>query len=216
MLTALSTVLVTFVLMGLVGSRVAYSWQQRNWVVQKRIIEAEEQYKALQKTFDEVSEHAGRRQHRMFRLLASIHRDSKDVIEVRLAAYDEATSVWNEKLPISNAKLTMQLNYGLSVRLEEQVQRRFARLDAQITSLAKAAIGGSKIGPREFAELSRELDRLTGQIVGFNKAVLRAIENKKESLYEQKPFNVRTLNSFPTWELFKALFKSREQRLDVF
>src|SRR5256885_2076746 len=98
MLTAVITVLLTFVLTGIVGSRVVHSWQQRNWIVQRRIIEAEEQYKALQKTFDEVSELAGRRQHRMYRLLSGIRKETEKTLSKRLADYDEATLVWNERL----------------------------------------------------------------------------------------------------------------------
>ncbi len=215
MLDTLFTVLLTFVLTGLVGSRVAHAWQQRNWVVQKRIIEAEEQYKALQKTFDEVAEQAGRRQHRMFRLLSGIRQGSADIIKKRLADYDEAALAWNEKLPTSNAKLTMQLSYWLSRRLEDQIQRRFVSLDAQLTRLAKAGLSGGTLSSREFGRLSSELNSLNGQIVAFNKTVLKEIDAKKASLYQPRPFNVETLNTFPTWELFKALFKSGKNGLNI-
>lgn len=216
MLTAFFTVLLTFVLTGLVGSSVVHSWQQHNWLIQRRILEAEEQYKALQKTFDEVSELAGKRQHRMFRLLSSIWRGSDDIIKKRLADYDEATLAWNEKLSTNSAKLTMQLSYTLAIRLEQEIQVRFVRLDGALAGHAAARLGGIKLSASEFGRISQALDVLNGQIVRFNKVTLKEIEQKKGSLYQPKSFNAGTLDSFPTWELFKALFKPRKDRLNKF
>lgn len=216
MFTAIITVLLTFILTGLVGSSVVHSWQQHNWLVQRRILEAEEQYKALQKTFDEVAELAGRRQHRMFRLLSSIWRGSDEVIKKRLADYDEASLIWNEKLSTSNAKLTMQLSYGLATRLEREIQTRFVRLDADLSRHASAKINGTKLSAQEFGRLSQALNVLNGQIVRFNKATLKEIDEKKGGLYQPRPFDAATLDSFPTWELFKALFKPGKRSFDKF
>lgn len=216
MLTAIITVLLTFILTGLVGSSIVHSWQQHNWLVQRRIIEAEEQYKALQKTFDEVSELAGKRQHRMFRLLSAIWQGTDETIKKRLSDYDDASLLWNEKLPTSNAKLTMQLTYWLSIRLEEQVQRRFVRLDSELTRLATARLNGKKLLAADYARLSQALNVLNGQIVRFNKATLKEIEDKRASLYRPKTFHAGTLDSVPSWELFKALFKPGQHSFDKF
>jgi hypothetical protein len=215
-LTTIITVLLTFVLTSIVGNRVVHSWQQHNWLGQRRILEAEEQYKALHKTFDEVSELAGKRQHRMFRLLSGIRHGKNDILQKRLADYDEASLAWNERLSTSYAKLTMQLNYQLSLRLETRIQRRFVELDAELTSLTTAKLkDAKKMSATDFARLSKALSTLHGEIVNFNKATLKDIEEKKGILYEAD-LNPRTLYDFPTWELFKALFKPRKHSFDKF
>ncbi len=214
MIATIATILLTFILTGVVGSKVVHAWQHHNWLVQRRIIEAEDQYKTLQKTFDDVSELAGKRQHRMFRLLSSIRSGDDERIKKRLSEYDEATLVWNEKLSTHYARLTQQLTYELSARLENDIQRKFVELDGQLTRCASAKLTGVLLSPQEFGRLSRALNVLHGRIVKFNKATLNEIANKKESLYRPPAFNSRTLDSFPTWELFKALFKPGQHRFN--
>lgn len=214
MLTAIVSVLLTFFLTVVVGTSVVHGWQHRNWIIQRRILEAEEQYKALQKTFDEVSELSGKRQHRMFRLLSSIRHGTDETIAKRLSDYDEATVAWNERLSSLYAKLTRQLGYWLSTELEGRIQQRFVRLDVELTRFAAARLGGANMSSHDFARLSNALSVLQGRIVRFNKVALKEIESKKASLYQPKKFNALTLDSFPTWELFKALFKSRKHSLD--
>lgn len=214
MLTAIFTVLLTFILTGLIGSSVVQAWQHHNWIIQRRILEEEEQYRTLQKTFDEVSDLAGKRQHRMFRLLSSIWQGTDETIKKRLSDYDDAALSWNEKLSTHYAKLTQQLSYQLSLRLEDQIQIPFVALDSQLTRLAAARLGGTKLSPQDFSRLSSELSALHGRIVKFNKRTLKEIEDKKASLYRPRNFNVWTLDSFPTWQLFKALFKERKPSFD--
>jgi hypothetical protein len=215
MWTAIITVLLTFILTGILGNFVVQAWQHHNWLVQRRILEAEEQYKALQKTFDEVSELAGKRQHRMFRLLSSLWGEGDDVVRKRLSDYDESATMWNERLAAQYAKITMQLDYWLTLRLDREIQPRFVRLDAELTRLTTARLNGVKLSSADFGRLSQALNALQGQIIGFNKATLKQIDDKKVALYRPKDFNLGTLDSFPTWELFKALFKPRKHSLDI-
>jgi hypothetical protein len=214
-LTTIITALVTFVLTGLVGSWVVHTWQHHNWIVQRRILEAEEQLRALQKTFDEVSELAGKRQHRMFRLLNGIRQATDEIFRKRLAEYDDSSVVWNEKLSTIYAKLSTQLRYRFSLRLEERIQRSFVKLDSDLTNLTAARLNGGKMSSADYARLSKALNELHGEIVNFNKAALQEIERQKRILY-QPDLDAKTLDSFPTWELFKALFKPRKRSFDKF
>lgn len=212
-MSTILTVLFTFVLTSIVGTWIVHAWQRHNWIVQRRILEAEEQIKALQKTFDEVSELAGKRQHRMFRLLSAIRQGTDDTLTKRLADYDEASLTWNEKLSTIYAKLAYQLRYPFSLRLEADIQKRFVKLDNELTGLIAARRNGATISTAGTAPTSKELVALHTAIVRFNKDTLLEIERQKQILYEPE-LNAKTLHRFPTWQLFKALFKPRKHSLD--
>jgi hypothetical protein len=217
MLTTLFTILLTFALTGLLGNFIVQTWQQQNWLRQRRIMEVEAQYTALQTTFNEVSELAGRRQHRMFRLLSSLGKDDDDVVQKRAADYDESSAQWNERLVAQYAKLTMQFEsgYRLATRLEEDIQPRFVAIDTELSRLLGARRrSGAKVSKKDFARLSQNLNALQGKIGLFSKVTLKEIADQKKGLYQPRRFTPYTLDSFPTWELFKALFKSRQRHLD--
>lgn len=211
---AIFTVLLTFILTGLLGNFIVHAWQHRNWIIQRRIQEAEAQYAALQKTFDEVSELAGRRQHRMFRLLSSLTRDDDEVVRKRLAEYDEASALWNESLVAQFAKLTMQLNYGLTMRLEREIQPLFVKIDGELSRFTATRLKGTKLRNADFVRLSNLLNVLQGRIGSFNKRTLHYIDDAKKELYRPQKLSLSTLDRFPTWELFKALFKPRQSSFD--
>jgi len=214
MVTAVVTVLLTFILTGILGNSIVQAWQHRNWIIQRRIQEAELRYAALQKTFDEVSELAGKRQHRMFRLLSSLTRNDEDVVRKRLAEYDEASTLWNERLVAQFSKLTMQLTHGLSLQLEREIQSQFVKLDGELGRATVARLKGTKLRNADFVRLSNMLNGLQGRIGTFNKRTLRYIDDEKKALYQPEKLSLRTLDRFPTWELFKALFKPRQSSFD--
>ncbi len=216
MWTAIVTILLTFLLTSVLGNFFVHAWQHQNWLIQRRILETEAQYEALQKTFDEVSDLAGKRQHRMFRLLSSLLHDGDDTIGKRLADYDEATALWNERLAGMFARLTMHLNYGFTRQLERRIQPRFVGIDSALSKLTSARLSGARVSRVDAARLSQSLSVLHGQIVTFNRDALKQIDRQKRDLYRPRTFSRYTLDSFPTWELFKALFKPRIERRDVF
>jgi hypothetical protein len=207
-------VLLTFVCTGVVGNFVVYRWQHHNWLSQRRIQEMEALYNALQKTFDELSELAGRRQHRMVRLLYGLRQDDDEVLKKRRSDHDESVAVWNEKLNGLYAKLTIYFSWSFTTRLEE-IQRRFARIDGELVGMATTRSKGNQVSPAHTKRLLDSLNALQGQIGTFNKAVLNEIDRQKKGLYQPVELTPRALNSFPTWELFKALFKQRKARGNV-
>jgi hypothetical protein len=80
MWTAVVTVLLTFLFTGFGANRLIQAWQLRNWISQQRLADAEKEHQALQDVFDEVATLAGRRQHKMMRLLSRISSNDEDKI----------------------------------------------------------------------------------------------------------------------------------------
>jgi hypothetical protein len=210
--TAITTALLTFLFTGLIANRLVQQWQHRNWKSQQRLSDTERKYQEFQELFDEVAALASRRQHKMVRLLSSIRSGDVDLVKQRLAEYDTALVDWNEKLNAIFAKLTMYLRWQFTKRLEGHIQPTFVRIGRELEALARARILRSEGNLPKCRQLQRELDRLQRDIFEFNRDVLRFILTKRDELYEEIPFSADTLDRFPTWELFKALFKPRVQR----
>jgi hypothetical protein len=210
--TAITTALLTFLFTGLIANRLVQQWQHRNWKSQQRLSDTDREYRGFQELFDEVATLASRRQHKMVRLLSGIRSGDVDLVKQRLAEYDIALVDWNEKLNSIFAKLTMYLRWQFTKRLEDDIQPTFVRIGRELETLARARIAGSGADSTKCRQLDRELNRLQRHIFEFNRDVLRFILTKKNELYEEMPFRADTLDRFPTWELFKALFQPRVQR----
>lgn len=215
MLTAVITVILTFALTGLVGNRVIQAWQYRNWLSQQRILDAEREHKALEEIFDEVTSLAGKRQHRMRRLLdVLVHGDVK-LVNKRLSEYDDSVVAWNERLNALFAKITMHLDWGLTKRLEDRIHGSFVSIGHDLERMTKCRLAKGKIPPTDISRVSNKLNELQATLFTFNRDTLKAISEKKRAIYREQELTENTLNSIPTWELFKALFQPRKQRNNV-
>lgn len=209
MLTAIVTVLLTFLLTGLAANRVVQNWQHRNWRAQQHFADTEKAYGALQDIFDEVASLGSRRQHRMFRLLSILRDSNDDRIKERLSEYDGAVVEWNERLNVIYAKLTLHLEWRFTRRLDSEIQPLFVRLGRRLEMLTKRRLAGLEISDSEIRNTREALDRLQGELSVFHRDILKFLLDQKNKLYEAKKLAPETLQSFPTWELFKALFKPR-------
>jgi hypothetical protein len=214
MLTAVATVLLTFLLTGIVGSRLVHKWQYHNWLQQQNLLRTERELNTLEALFDEVALLAGKRQYQMTRLLRSLQRHDEKIIQARLEAYDEATIAWNERINALYAKLTIQLSWSYTRNLEE-IQKKFVSLGQRLEALAREAMEGSQIPLQEIKRTGNSLNSLQGEIGNFHKAILRFIQERKSSIYEKIELTEATLDTLPTWELFVALFKPWVQRQEI-
>jgi hypothetical protein len=212
MATTLFTVFLTFLLMGLVANRVSQRWQYRNWISQQRFSDNQKEFQTLQDLFDEVAGLSSKRQHKMIRLLAAIRSLDAEKTQQRLTDYDAVVVEWNEHLNAIYAKLTMHLSFDLTKRLEDDIHKAFVTLDATLVALAQKKIFGEPIDRSQLTGVQQALNALQGRLFAFDRDILRHnLERKKAALYTD-PFTPQTLDTFPTWELLKALFKTRVER----
>lgn len=215
MLTAIATVLLSFLFTGIVGNRLLHGWQHRNWLEQQRILENERSLKFLQDLFDEVASLAGQRQHRMFRLLASIQGSDTELLTKRFTEYDNTVIAWNEKIIPLYAKLTIEIEWSHTKELES-INGMFVSIGRDLQRLFSVRMSNKLPQPHEIKKLSDSLNVLQGRIGSFHKKLLRFISNKRSSLYEGIEIREDNLDSIPTGELFKALFQPRVKRHNVF
>lgn len=209
MATAVLTVLLSFVLTGLVANRLVQRWQFRNWLSQQRLSDEQKDLQALQDVFDEISRLSSKRHHRMVRLLAGVRSLDTDKIQQRLTDYDAAVVEWNEHLNPMYAKLTMHLSFQLTKRLEADIHSVFVDLGENLVRLADRKISDKPIDSSELFRLEHSLNTLQGRLFKFDRDILRYyLERKRATLYGES-LSENTLDALPTWELLKALFKPR-------
>lgn len=212
MFTAITTVLLTFILTGLVGSRLIHGLQHRNWLAQQRILNREREHNAVQAISDEIVNLGGRRQYRMVRLARSLRSADLEIIRLRLKDYDEALVAWNDHLGGIYAKLAMHFDWYLTTDLEKKIQNRFNTIGQRLERLTEQRLKNGKVDNVQLVDLEKALNILHGQLGKFHRRILKEIEARKNAEFLPKQLRANNLDSFPTWELFKALFEPAKKR----
>ena len=205
-MTQIATVIVGFILTGIVGNRLAQAWQQRHWLSQQRFLGHEKEYTSLRDLCDEISKSISRRLWAMRRVQLSFSSGTIDVRE-RLKAYDEALSGWNESLSSFYVRLTLYSSYEYAVRLED-IQKQMALYGSRIEKIAVQKISGTPPPQTQIRESRIDLDSIQGIIFEFNRDLLNIVGVRREDLYYGSKIEYRSYNLpyFSTLDLFKALF----------
>lgn len=103
MAIAIVSILLTFVLTGVIGNMLVQHWQYRNWINQQKFLGEEKQYYALTALWEELTNLASKRLWRMRRLHAALINGDDEKIKERLNDYDLALSEWNQSKPAFEA-----------------------------------------------------------------------------------------------------------------
>jgi hypothetical protein len=214
MWTTIMTVLLSFILTGVIGSSLLHAWQRRHWLEQQRLLDREREVNALQELFDDVALFAGKRQYRMVRLLLNLGGKNKESVNKCVEEYGEAVVAWNERLNTLYAKTTILASWKNTKQLEE-IQETFVYIGHKIEKMTSDYSSGMKITPERIKKMSDALSGLQGKIGKFHKGALRFIDSKKEVMYKDVELTERNLYGLPTGKLFKALFKPRVEGIDI-
>lgn len=211
MLTAIVTILLTFLFTGFVSNWLIQKWQQRNWVNQQRFLGEQKEYDNLKALSEEIIQISGRRFSRMRRLLSVLRRPDDNLVRQRLQSYDETLSEWNEKLNSFLARLTFYAAYEMARRLDEDIQKRFVAAGNELENLTKLRLSGGMPKDAQISHLVNELNNFYGGLLTYNRQLLREVEIQRAKTYYGKRIELsrETLKHFPTWELVKGLFKPR-------
>lgn len=210
-MSSIATLLLTFVLTGVIGNRLLHAWQFRNWIKQQRFLGAEKEYLELKVLFDEIVRLAGRRLSRMQRLQGALGLED-EIVRRRLQEYDESLSEWNERLASFNVRLTILDTYDRALDLD-QIQQYFVASGIDLEKLVRIKLGGQTVPKQLRAALESRLNEIQGALFRFNREVLKAVEYSQAVTYHgvEVKFSRRTVRLFSSWHLIKALFVPLEQ-----
>lgn len=203
----IGTILLTFILTGIVANWLVQSWQQRNWLGQQKFLGQEKEYVALKDLTSEVMALAGSRQYRTGRVLSAVSSLSEVMLDDRLKSYDEILLRWNEGLNSLYVRLALYADYDFTRRLE-QVHNEFAAIGTRVEHLVRQRRLGQPLNQRTEFELQLKLNSLQGKLFTFNRDLLNEVENKRTLVYYgiKVKFSPTNLHLFTTWQLIKAVF----------
>ena len=204
------TMVLGFVLTGIIGNLLLQSWQQRSWLNQQRFLGGERDFIALKALWDEIVSSSGIRLARMRRLSAVIRKDDLELIRKRLSEYDEAVLGWNEKFGSFIVRLLRYTSAsdGLTYSLENVVQPNFVAAGRQLELLVNERVAGRSVARKDAEGVTRKLDQLSHTLTVFNRDILVVVQKQKSRTYDgvKIVLTEETISEFRNWELFKALF----------
>jgi|WetSurMetagenome_2_1015567.scaffolds.fasta_scaffold24954_3 hypothetical protein len=205
---AIIAVVLSFVLTGLIGARLAQAWQQRNWIRQQQFLGGEKNYIALRDLAAELAKLLGARQYRMRQLLYAAFSLSEQEMEDRLLDYRTVLADWNESLPSFFVRLTTYGGWDYTYSLEETLQTGLVSAGARIEAAVRRRRAGKPHPPGERTAIERDLNRLQGRINAFNRDLLGKLDRVRREIYfgQSIPYNTYWLDDFSTLDLIKALF----------
>ncbi len=217
MWTAILIAILTFLLTGVLANWLVHKWQHRNWLNQQRYLGAEKEYLILKELSDEIAGLAAARLYRMHRVVRALRAFADDIVKSRFEDYDKAQIAWNDKLSSFLVRLRIYTDNSMAVRLEEEIQARFVRIGSRLDSVTRHRLSGGEIPGRTVSELDTDLNRLHGKLLSFNREILRIILWRRQVTYEgfRLTLTESTLELFPTWQLFKALFQRRTEPFSI-
>jgi hypothetical protein len=207
-MSTLITLVLGFVLTGVIGNHLVQAWQQRNWLLQQRFLGHEKEYFALKDLADEVASLLGARIYHMQRLALSLRRGSDVQISNRVVDYDDVVKRWNERLTSFYVRLPLLAHSHLDIRLESWIHIPLSKAGNQIDELVYQKQAGKTIGKSDITNITAKLNKVQGSAINFNKELLGVVEARRMEVYygRKLQFSLGNLEKFSTWQLVKMLF----------
>jgi hypothetical protein len=216
MLTITSVVL-AFVLTGVVGNHLIHALQHRNWVSQQKVLGLQRDYDALRVLFEEISQKAGKRLARMQRLALSLRSADLERLSRLLKEYDDAVREWNESFGNLCVRTTFHTDYFMTSRLETEIQARFYEVGRNLEALVRLRKTGALVAPKDQLAMIDRLNSTQGVLNNFSDDMLRLVKERQARTFDGVvvEFNADQLDQFSTWYMLKALFVRAEERLSI-
>jgi len=182
MLVAIVTVILTFLLTGIIGNFLVQRWQHRNWLNQQRFLGEEREYLALKSLWEELAGLSGKRLSRMRRLLVILDRPDDQFIRKRLSDYDDILGKWNDSLTSFYVRLTLYATHTLQHRLEHEIQIAFLRVGSSLERLVKGRLESGSVSSKAVEQVRSEMDEISGQLFAFDRDILNVVRAQKLTL----------------------------------
>lgn len=202
------TLVVGFVLTGVIGNKILQKWQERSWFVQQRFKGQEKEFLALQRLAEEIATLLSARIFYTQRLAFNLVRPQNTKLNEATKDYDLAVKRWNEKLTSFYVRLPLLSQPSLAIRLEESIQNELVILNKKINGQLQNWEESQSVCKETIGKINAKLVALQARAINFNKEMLRITEVQRKELYYGKEvqFTSENLSHFSTWQLVKALF----------
>jgi hypothetical protein len=214
---ALLSVIIGPIITGLIGNTLVQKWQLRNWFAQQRQINQQEELSQTQKLFDDLTAAANKRLDALRRYLWSLNGDEVSLQKHRSDNQVEVVS-WNERLNGFYARITMYLDYSLTLRLQDEIHVHFAAITREVVSLYQARQSGAEVSEPDMVRLDGLLTHLGARIRNLNRDIVRLLVVKRQNIIDGRRLyytDAKNLREFSTLSLIKFIFSSEIDRLYI-
>lgn len=219
MLDLLRSILV-IVFTALLGAYLARLWQQRNWLMQQRVLDTEKRQSELKTLFDDFVRVASRRYIRTRRLLWALKRNNKELIDARLAEYDSAVLEWNEVYSHGmQAKFVRVLSSGTSIKAEidSRIAAPFVNTGSALEKYVRTFRKNDRVAipVDEVRSLEWRIELLSGAIFELSRTIYSELQKSSDERLDEAILIERQLDSGKYQELsatdiLRAILRSRK------
>lgn len=200
------SVLAGAIMTAIIGNWLVQRWQQNNWVLQQR--------QSLKKTeIDEIKSLASDihsiTSRRIFYTRRALHdfRDSSTRFSKSLDNYSQSVLEWNQELGNIYSRISLLLSYSDSIFFEKSVHEKFV-IASRVLDICIRSQQPKTLEPRFVRFISSQMDEINGQVIDFNRDLLRKTRETREFLLNGRVIHYDrwSLNEFSTLELATLLF----------
>jgi hypothetical protein len=198
-----------------VGNWLLHRWQLRNWFTQQRHSGQQKELEELSKLLDEILLGASTRLESM-RSLRSEMITNGDV-EKALEAYKEQITAWNIKLHSWFARTTFYIDWSMTYTLENRLHAEFVKCGRALERGVREYRVSGVISPGTSTKLAASLNTLTGELDDYLRSFLRQVDERRTQVHygRQLRYNSRDISEYSTFQLFKALFSSDVDAMNI-
>lgn len=216
-MAALWPVLVGAIVTGIVGNFLVQRWQLMTWRIQQRQLGYQAELGELKKLLEEISIKSADRHNAMRRLIGSLAPNSSQDSDKALIAYQEQLAIWNGSLNSIYVRIRLAVNYGYTIRFENDVHGHFYSAGQAIERVLRLRENGVSPNWSDLIEPKAQMDKVQGATYTFLRDFTDIVERRREEIYfgRRLPYEAEYLGEYSLLELVKAVFTSRVDRFYV-
>lgn len=132
--------IIGFVITGFIGNKIASYFQQRSFLNQTKIKNAEIEVKKITDISFRVMQFSSKRRYTLIKLIEALLSyddiNNNDITTAR-KKYKDAVREWNLELPVFYMELSNVNLYSLSLELEREIHNRFREIHKEINNSIK-------------------------------------------------------------------------------
>jgi hypothetical protein len=181
--SAILSVLVGAIVTGIIGNALVQRWQLRGWFAQQRQLGHQNELEALKQLVEDVSTAANKRLNAMRRLSGSLAPGSLGDTEALLANYRQEVSSWMSALNSFYVRITLYVDYPMTLRLEREVHMPFVEAGRSIEGLLRARDAGEPPSFSGVAPVNDKLSALQGTIFNYSRDLLKAVDARRQEIF---------------------------------
>jgi len=203
---AILSVIIGGAITAILGNWLVQRWQQNNWSLQQRQSLKTAEIEEIKRLAADIHSHTSQRIIHT-RLVFSDLKEGSPRLQKSLEDYRGSVLEWNKSLGRLFSSISLLKSYSDSVYFERAVHKRFYKT-SQIVDACLRTQNPRPIGPYEEERVSKNLAQIHGEVLDFNRDLLRQTLEIRKNLLEGRRIDYldADFEELTTLELIRLLF----------